>query len=113
MGDVKMAKKKQRRIFLMKDIPNFCLKKFNVNSVPSTLLVSWSTHFDYYNLATKRNIYSPFSLFKLALLGSEQSLIFLFGVTWTKSTLPCPPQPLFDSPQTSCGTPEAKVGGSA
>ena len=43
-----MAKKKQRRIFLMKDIPNFCLKKFNVNSVPSTLLVSWSTHFDYY-----------------------------------------------------------------
>ena len=28
---------KQRRILLMKDIPNFCLKKFNVNSVPSTL----------------------------------------------------------------------------
>ena len=62
----------------MKDIANFCLKKFNVNGVPSTLLVSWSTHFDYYNLATKRNIYSLFSLFMLALLGSEKSLIFLF-----------------------------------
>ena len=39
MGDVKIAKK-QGRIFLMKDIPNFCLNKLNVNSVPSTLLVS-------------------------------------------------------------------------
>ena len=26
--------------------------------------------------------------------------------------VPCPPQPFFDSPQTSCGTPEAKAGGS-
>ena len=39
MRDVKMANK-QGRIFLMKDIPNFCLSKFNVNSGPSTLLVS-------------------------------------------------------------------------
>ena len=77
MGDVKMAKK-QGRIFLMKDIPNFCLNKLNVNSVPSTLLVSYSIPFDYYNLAAKRNIYSPFSLFMLALLGCEQPLIFLF-----------------------------------
>ena len=32
--------KKQGRIFLMKEIPNFCFNKLNVNSVPSTLLVS-------------------------------------------------------------------------
>ena len=39
MGDVKMVKK-QGRLFFMKDIPNFCLNKLNVNSFPSTLFVS-------------------------------------------------------------------------
>ena len=80
------------------------------------MLTVFLAHFSFHRvyplttiLATKRNIYSPFSLFMLALLGCEQSFISFFESHGPRARVPCPPQPLFDSPQTSCGTLEAKV----
>ena len=50
------------------------------------------------------------SLFSCWRCWAANSLLFFFFESHgPRARVPCPPQPLFDSPQTSCGTPEAKV----
>ena len=50
------------------------------------------------------------SLFSCWRCQAANSLLFFFFESHgPRARVPCSPQPLFDSPQTSCGTPEAKV----
>ena len=77
MGDVKMANK-QRRILLMKDIPNFCLKKFNVNSVPSTLYQFHGAHTLTTIIWLQKETSIHLSLFSCWRCQAANSLLFFF-----------------------------------